>query len=87
MNFTLISDEKMDALGYPILPLGDRTSSRRVAKAQKHHTLREVVERLKSIIEERTRETGSGKIITASYFVPVKPYQKFIASLKAEAEK
>jgi len=30
----LLTDEELDDLGYPILPLGDRTGSRRVAQAQ-----------------------------------------------------
>ncbi len=31
---TILTDEQLDEIGYPLLPIGDRTNSQRVAKTQ-----------------------------------------------------
>ena len=31
---SVLSDEQLDEIGYPLLPIGDRTNSQRVAKSQ-----------------------------------------------------
>lgn len=36
----VLSDEELDQIGYPILPIGDRTGYRRVAQAQKADMLK-----------------------------------------------
>jgi len=44
---TVMGEEQLDGLGYPILPLGDRTGSRRVAQAQAKLTWEALINRIK----------------------------------------
>ena len=39
-NPPILTDDELDNIGYPILPLGDRTGSRRVAEAQRDAVLK-----------------------------------------------
>jgi len=60
-----INNEKLDDIGYPILPIGDRTGSRRVAQEQLEDDKKSVQEMLEEI-ENQAILAPEGDIIEIS---------------------
>ena len=63
----LLSDKELDNIGYPILPIGDRTGYKRVVKAQ--------AKKIRDWLCNYTITTGGGYI--QDLFIPMNEWQEF----------